>query len=238
MLQVVFILLCLTARNAIAAPVLGTRAAFKLPPSVHLQQHVYPNSWFSDPSNRIMAPSLHTFPIVYPMIVRAHTSPFYQRDPLNDLNRLPAHLFEAPETEIIATEDEPSRIKDVGGKRDSYEPFFGLPPLQATQPTRIATPQPQPTQFFNVFSQVRSQDEKGGYHFSYSGGPSARTENRDHNGVVRGSYSYVDPNGDLKIYNYIADKNGYRVSSQTKNPVQLQNLQLVNVPELIIAKSA
>ena len=63
-----------------------------------------------------------------------------------------------------------------------------------------------------IFSQVRSQDEHGGYHFSYAGGPSSRTETRDHNGVVRGGYSYVDPSGQLQSYQYIADKGGFRVT--------------------------
>lgn len=73
---------------------------------------------------------------------------------------------------------------------------------------------PQP-----VYTQFRSQDELGGYHFGYSGGPSSRAEQRDHNGVVRGAYTLVDANGLVQKYEYISDALGYRLLSGTNLPV-------------------
>ena len=78
----------------------------------------------------------------------------------------------------------------------------------------IAAIAPQP-----VYTQFRSQDELGGYHFGYSGGPSSRAEQRDHNGVVRGAYTLVDANGLVQKYEYISDALGYRLLSGTNLPV-------------------
>ncbi|CAL4179438.1 unnamed protein product, partial [Meganyctiphanes norvegica] len=67
-------------------------------------------------------------------------------------------------------------------------------------------------------SQYHSQDELGQYTFGYSGGPSSRAENRDAFGVVRGSYNYVDANGEIQTQSYIADALGFRVAA-TNLPV-------------------
>jgi len=70
-----------------------------------------------------------------------------------------------------------------------------------------------------VFHTYRSQDELGGYHFGYSGGPSSRSEHRDHLGVVRGAYNLVDANGEVQRYQYISDALGYRLISGSHLPV-------------------
>merc|ERR1719317_298147 len=46
-----------------------------------------------------------------------------------------------------------------------------------------------------IQTQYHSQDELGQYSFGYSGGPSNRAETRDAYGNVRGSYTYIDSNG-------------------------------------------
>ncbi|KAF2364509.1 Insect cuticle protein [Trinorchestia longiramus] len=90
---------------------------------------------------------------------------------------------------------------------------------------------PQP-----VYSRFRSQDELGGYHFGYSGGPTSRAEHRDHNGVVRGAYNYVDGDGTVHKFEYISDALGYRLVSGTGipvAPVHVYNLPAAPVVEAV-----
>merc|ERR1712106_869700 len=67
-------------------------------------------------------------------------------------------------------------------------------------------------------SQFHAQDEFGQYNFGYAGGPSSRNEVRDVFGGVRGSYNYVDANGEIQTTNYVADALGFRVKA-TNLPV-------------------
>merc|ERR1711962_114849 len=80
-----------------------------------------------------------------------------------------------------------------------------------------------------VFHTYRSQDELGGYHFGYSGGPSSRAEQRDHLGVVRGAYNLIDANGNVQKYQYISDALGYRIISGTHLPV-VPTVSVVGTP--------
>merc|ERR1711962_1719627 len=67
-------------------------------------------------------------------------------------------------------------------------------------------------------SQFHSQDELGQYNFGYAGGPSSRHEVRDAFGNVRGSYNYVDANGEVQTNSYVSDALGFRVAA-TNLPV-------------------
>merc|ERR1711909_113123 len=67
-------------------------------------------------------------------------------------------------------------------------------------------------------SQFHAQDELGQYNFGYAGGSSSRNEVRDAFGVVRGSYNYIDDNGELQTQSYVADALGFRVAA-TNLPV-------------------
>merc|ERR1711909_81225 len=67
-------------------------------------------------------------------------------------------------------------------------------------------------------SQFHAQDELGQYNFGYAGGSSSRNEVRDAFGVVRGSYNYIDVNGELQTQSYVADALGFRVAA-TNLPV-------------------
>ncbi|CAL4085603.1 unnamed protein product, partial [Meganyctiphanes norvegica] len=69
-----------------------------------------------------------------------------------------------------------------------------------------------------IQTQYHSQDELGQYSFGYSGGPSNRAETRDAYGNVRGSYNYIDSNGQTQTQHYVADALGFRVSG-TNLPV-------------------
>merc|ERR1711962_1541883 len=67
-------------------------------------------------------------------------------------------------------------------------------------------------------SQFHSQDELGQYNLGYAGGPSSRHEVRDAFGNVRGSYNYVDANGEVQTNSYVSDALGFRVAA-TNLPV-------------------
>jgi hypothetical protein len=61
-------------------------------------------------------------------------------------------------------------------------------------------------------SQYRSEDGNGNYAFGYAGGPSTRHEVRRADGVVQGSFSYVDGNNVVQSRSYVADALGFRVA--------------------------
>lgn len=64
-----------------------------------------------------------------------------------------------------------------------------------------------------VTTQYHSQDEWGQYAYGYSGGPSAKHEQRTADGVTRGGYSYVDANGLVQSVSYVSDPvNGFRAA--------------------------
>merc|ERR1719495_2389260 len=101
--------------------------------------------------------------------------------------------------------------------------FKSVAPKQVTLKT-VAAPAPLA---YNVApfapvapiqSQYHAQDEIGQYSFGYAGGPSSRAETRDAFGIVRGSYNYIDSEGELQTQNYVADARGFRVSG-TNLPV-------------------
>ncbi|XP_068221216.1 uncharacterized protein [Palaemon carinicauda] len=94
----------------------------------------------------------------------------------------------------------------------SYAPAF---PLGADISAKSARGPSQPAK-----SQYHSQDELGQYAFGYKTGESSRDETRDVYGHVRGSYSYVDANGEVQTQNYIADDKGFRVTG-TNLPVHV-----------------
>ncbi|GIY54524.1 uncharacterized protein CDAR_164101 [Caerostris darwini] len=60
-----------------------------------------------------------------------------------------------------------------------------------------------------------------------------RKEERDRNGVVRGSYGLRDPNGSFRVVTYIADEKGFRVHVTSNEPgVGRQNPASVSVDRL------
>lgn len=62
-------------------------------------------------------------------------------------------------------------------------------------------------------TQYHTQDEWGQYAYGYSGGPSAKHEQRTADGVTRGGYSYVDANGLVQSVSYVSDPaNGFRAT--------------------------
>lgn len=64
-----------------------------------------------------------------------------------------------------------------------------------------------------VHGQYHSQDELGQYSYGYSSDTSSKAEVKTLDGVTRGGYSYVDPDGRVQQYQYVSDPvNGFRVS--------------------------
>ncbi|CAL7937908.1 unnamed protein product [Xylocopa violacea] len=66
-----------------------------------------------------------------------------------------------------------------------------------------------PLSVYNQYQNTRT----GEHAFSYAGGPSAKEEIKGPDGVLRGSYSYVDANGDIQSAFYVADDGGFRVAA-------------------------
>merc|ERR1711970_1432561 len=62
-------------------------------------------------------------------------------------------------------------------------------------------------------SQYHSQDELGQFSFGHISADQAHHQVRDFTGAVQGSYTYIDADGEQVVANYIADSNGFRVSS-------------------------
>ena len=67
-------------------------------------------------------------------------------------------------------------------------------------------------------NQFHAQDEIGQYNYGYSNPDSSKSEIKTADGIVQGSYSYVDANGILQTTNYISDALGFRVAA-TNLPV-------------------
>merc|ERR1711909_234743 len=84
-------------------------------------------------------------------------------------------------------------------------------------------------------SQFHAQDELGQYNFGYAGGSSSRNEVRDAFGVVRGSYNYIDANGELQTQSYVADALGFRVAA-TNLPVapKAEDAPVLAAPEPVM----
>ena len=70
-------------------------------------------------------------------------------------------------------------------------------------------------------SQYHAQDEIGQYNYGYATADSSKSEVRTADGIVQGTYSYVDANGILQTTNYISDALGFRVAA-TNLPVAVE----------------
>ena len=124
----------------------------------------------------------------------------------------------------------------------NYLPYLTAPiqpaKVEAAPIAPAAAPAPAPiVKIVNapVITKYHSQDEFGQYAFGYSDGQANRDETRDVNGVVKGSYNYVDVNGVPQSVIYVSDANGFQVSATNlpKAPVPV-----VDTPEVAAAKEA
>merc|ERR1711950_112879 len=62
-------------------------------------------------------------------------------------------------------------------------------------------------------SQFHAQDEIGQYNYGYANENSAKQEFKTADGIVQGTYSYVDANGIVQTVNYVSDAEGFRVAA-------------------------
>jgi len=98
---------------------------------------------------------------------------------------------------------------------------YASPAVQTAPVVYNAAPAASPVQIADASSsQFHVQDEFGQYKYGYSDGNSVKQELKTADGVVRGSYTYVDSNGLLQTVNYIADALGFRVGA-TNLPVHV-----------------
>ena len=70
-------------------------------------------------------------------------------------------------------------------------------------------------------SQYHAQDEIGQYNYGYATADSSKSEVKTADGVVQGTYSYVDANGIVQTTNYVSDQWGFRVAA-TNLPVAVE----------------
>ena len=71
-----------------------------------------------------------------------------------------------------------------------------------------------------VATQHHAQTEGGEYTYGYSNVNSAKVETKSADGIVRGSYTYIDAHGKLQTTQYISDAFGFRVAA-TNLPVHV-----------------
>jgi len=93
-----------------------------------------------------------------------------------------------------------------------------------------------------IRSQYHSQDGAGQYSYGYNGDLSSKAESRSLDGVTRGSYSFVDANGQLQTVQYTSDDhNGFRAAATNlpRGPVdnQIAPVPVRDTPEVELAKA-
>merc|ERR1712051_1006959 len=79
-------------------------------------------------------------------------------------------------------------------------------PEATVVPVAPAAPAPQHSQF-------HAQGVLGDYNYGYATPTSSKQEFRSPDGVVQGTYSYVDANGVVQTVNYVSDAEGFKVAA-------------------------
>ncbi|XP_065334422.1 uncharacterized protein LOC135935790 [Cloeon dipterum] len=110
-------------------------------------------------------------------------------------------------------------------------------------PPSVMTHGPSPGSYTAVSSDeesestlFQSQDGSGNILFGYSSPQQARLEARSLDGSVRGSYSYVDPEGKTVKVRYSAGRDGFQVFDEDEASSVLPK-QVQDTPEVVAAKS-
>merc|ERR1711988_498653 len=111
-----------------------------------------------------------------------------------------------------------------------YAPSHGYQAAPATYEVAHVAPvaAPAPTH-----SQFHGQDELGGYNYGYATADSSKQEFRTPDGVVQGTYSYVDANGVLQTVNYISDAEGFKVAATNLPKAPVADAVAPVVPEAV-----
>eukprot|EP00099_Drosophila_melanogaster_P021624 NP_648883.1 cuticular protein 72Eb [Drosophila melanogaster] len=74
---------------------------------------------------------------------------------------------------------------------------------------------PPPTS--DTISQYHHQDEHGQYAYGYMAPLYSKHETRTVDGVIRGTFSHIDANGETQTVDYVADAEGFHVTSNLPN---------------------
>merc|ERR1711956_172336 len=90
---------------------------------------------------------------------------------------------------------------------DYYAPGYYQAPVAPVVTVPVDTVTPAQS------SQFHAQSELGEYNYGYSNANSAKQEFKTADGIVRGTYSYVDANGILQNVNYVSDAEGFKVAA-------------------------
>merc|ERR1719382_703446 len=92
-----------------------------------------------------------------------------------------------------------------------HQGYYQAPVAPVTyQAAPVVAPAPVPAP---SHSQFHAQDELGGYNYGYATPTSSKQEFRTPDGVVQGTYSYVDANGVVQTVNYVSDAEGFKVAA-------------------------
>lgn len=91
-------------------------------------------------------------------------------------------------------------------------------------------------------TQHHAQDEYGQYTYGYSNEDSSKVETKTADGIVRGSYSYIDADNVVQRVDYISDALGFRVAATNlpvaHDPVPASEVTLNKVPVAQVAQAA
>merc|ERR1712241_641478 len=111
-----------------------------------------------------------------------------------------------------------------------YAPSHGYQAAPATYEVAPITPvaAPAPTH-----SRFHGQDELGGYNYGYATADSSKQEFRTPDGIVQGTYSYVDANGVLQTVNYVSDAEGFKVAATNLPKAPVPEAVATVVPEAV-----
>jgi len=190
-----------------------------------------------------MAPVAHAAPAVAPV---AHATPavapaaYHQGSviaPQVQYSYLPyaqnyGYHHEATAPTVHSVKAAPSRpVASITpayyGAAQTYAAAPVVPATYAATPVPVSAPAPvhvqhvvapTPTVHAAQGSQYHAQDDFGQYNYGYNDGSSVKQEIKTADGVIRGSYSYIDADGLVQSVNYIADALGFRVGA-TNLPV-------------------
>uniref|UniRef100_A0A336M801 CSON012403 protein n=1 Tax=Culicoides sonorensis TaxID=179676 RepID=A0A336M801_CULSO len=87
-----------------------------------------------------------------------------------------------------------------------------------------------------VQSQFHAQDELGQYRYGYNSPLVAKEETKTFDGITRGSYSYIDANGEYQTAAYVSDALGFRIAA-TNIPKQVEPAYIDDAPDVAEAKA-
>merc|ERR1712142_797199 len=126
---------------------------------------------------------------------------------------IPVFKAATPAIKPVVIEASPVAVVTPTGKAASVA--VASPVVVAEAPEPLDAPNPPMPRLDVPFvgGQFHAQDEHGQYAFGHHGGSNTRVETRDYLGRVTGSFSYVNPEGDVHVRKYAAASGiGFKVA--------------------------